>query len=122
MYLEGEGAGVRTPSPLGKSQVAICFFGSTGTDPLEKQLDPGGVRTTHCDDDEKTFQATDRHIYFLIIHDIEKQNFNRAKHEYSRCRSDLNRANVIRCRTKLNKAKRRAKQFSNLKKESGCKK
>ena len=40
---------------------------------------------------------------------IEKQNFNRAKHEYSRCRSDLNRANVTRCRTKLNKAKRRAK-------------
>ena len=33
---------------------------------------------------------------------IENQNFNRAKHEYSRCRSELNRANVTRCRTKLN--------------------
>ena len=25
--------------PIGKSQVAICFFRNTGTDPLEKQLD-----------------------------------------------------------------------------------
>ena len=39
----------------------------------------------------------------------EKQNFNLAKHEYSRCRSDSYRANVTKYRPKLNKAKRRAK-------------
>ena len=38
----------------------------------------------------------------------EKQNFNRAKHTYARCRSDQNRINLTRCRTSLNKAKRRA--------------
>ena len=38
-----------------------------------------------------------------------KQNFNRAKHAYSRCRSDENRANLTRCRSSLNKAKRRAR-------------
>ena len=38
-----------------------------------------------------------------------KQNFNRAKHEYTRNRSDINRVNLTRCRSKLNKAKRRAK-------------
>ena len=38
-----------------------------------------------------------------------KQNFNRAKHEYSRCHSDINRINLTHCRSKLNKAKRRAK-------------
>lgn len=38
-----------------------------------------------------------------------KQNFNRAKHEYSRCRIDANRINLTRCRSNLNKAKRRAK-------------
>ena len=37
-----------------------------------------------------------------------KQNFNRAKHTYARCRSDQNRINLTRCRTSLNKAKRRA--------------
>ena len=37
-----------------------------------------------------------------------KQNFNRAKHAYSRCRSNENRVNLTRCRTSLNKAKRRA--------------
>ena len=38
-----------------------------------------------------------------------KQNFNRAKHNYSRCRSDINRINLTHCRSKLNKAKRQAK-------------
>ena len=38
-----------------------------------------------------------------------KQNFNRAKHNYSRYRSDINRINLTHCRSKLNKAKRRAK-------------
>ena len=38
-----------------------------------------------------------------------KQNFNRAKHEYSRNRTDANRVNLTRCRSKLNKTKRRAK-------------
>ena len=37
-----------------------------------------------------------------------KQNFNRAKHAYSRCRSDQNRVTLTQCRTSLNKAKRRA--------------
>ena len=37
-----------------------------------------------------------------------KQNFNRAKHAYARCRSDENRINLTRGRTSLNKAKRRA--------------
>ena len=33
----GGGGGL---GPAGKSQVANCFLRSTGTDPLEKQLDP----------------------------------------------------------------------------------
>ena len=33
----GGGSG---PCPTGKSQVAIGFLKNTGTDPLEKQLDP----------------------------------------------------------------------------------
>lgn len=37
-----------------------------------------------------------------------KQNFNRAKREYTRNRSDINRLNLTRCRSKL-KAKQRAK-------------
>ena len=38
-----------------------------------------------------------------------KQNFNRAKHAYTRNRTDANRVNLTRCRSKLNKTKRRAK-------------
>ena len=30
------------PGPPGKSQVTICFRRNSGTDPLEKQLDPMG--------------------------------------------------------------------------------
>ena len=33
----------RGSEPPGKYQVAICFLRSTGTDPLEKQLDPLGA-------------------------------------------------------------------------------
>ena len=40
---------------------------------------------------------------------VAKQNFNRAKHNYSRCKSDANRINLTHRRSKLNKAKRRAK-------------
>ena len=36
-----------------------------------------------------------------------KQNFNRAKYAYSRCRSNETRVNLTRCRTSLNKGKRR---------------
>ena len=46
-----------------------------------------------------------------------KQNFNRAKHSYARCRSDQNKLNLTRCRTSLNKAKRRAQ--ANYKFEKG---
>ena len=38
-----------------------------------------------------------------------KHNFNRAKHDYTRNRTDINRLNLTRCRSKLNKTKRRAK-------------
>ena len=37
----GGGQSVRTPTPV-NFQVAICFLRHTGTDPLEKQLDPSG--------------------------------------------------------------------------------
>ena len=36
--------GVQTPSPPEKSQMAIGFLRKTGTDPLEKQLDPRCVQ------------------------------------------------------------------------------
>ena len=50
-----------------------------------------------------------------------KQNFNRAKHEYTRNRSNINRLNLTRCRSKLNKAKRRAKAIFKLEKANGLK-
>ena len=60
-YSGGQGAGDQNPPPQpGKSQVAIGFLRNSGTDPLEKQLDPMGpiaskgrsVRPSkNCDDD-----------------------------------------------------------------------
>ena len=40
---KGRQGRVRTPPR--KSQVAICFLRNTGTDPLEKQLDPFDPRS-----------------------------------------------------------------------------
>ena len=38
--MHGSSGGTGGPYPHGKSQVVICFFRNTGTDPLlEKQLD-----------------------------------------------------------------------------------
>ena len=47
-----------------------------------------------------------------------KQNFNRAKHEYTRNRSDINRLNLTQNLIKQNDGQR---QYSNLKKANGLK-
>ena len=55
MYLEGGGEkGVRTPSPWENLQWLQVSLEILVRVPLEKQLDPGGVRTTNCDVDKKT--------------------------------------------------------------------
>lgn len=65
----------------------------------------------------KTMQSTQPHQFqkyktnpwFDNTCKSAKKDFNRAKHSYTQNPSNTNRVNLTRCRSKLNKAKRRAK-------------
>ena len=65
----------------------------------------------------KTMQSTQPHQFKKYIANpwfdntckSAKKGFNRAKHSYMQNPSNTNRVDLTRCRSKLNKAKRRAK-------------
>ena len=65
-------------------------------------------KTINCESDNQPKITNMSNPWFDNTCKTAKQNFNRAKHAYSRCRSNENRVNLTRCRTSLNKAKRRA--------------
>ena len=65
-------------------------------------------KTINCESDNQPKITNMSNPWFDNTCKTAKQNFNQAKHAYSRCRSNENRVNLTRCRTSLNKAKRRA--------------
>ena len=75
---------------------AFCLFG----------------KTINCDSDNQPKITNMSNPWFDNTCKTAKQNFNRAKHAHSRCRSNEHRVNLTRCRTSLNKAKRRAQAVS----------
>ena len=56
-------------------------------------------KTIHTEGTKGSTPHNNNNPWFDNTCKTEKQTFNRAKHEYSRCRSDLNRTNLTKCRT-----------------------